>query len=140
MWKSALLLVFAMSMATAEGQHPVLAIGAQAPDFALPGVDGRVHKLIDYASSPVLVVVFTSNHCPIAQMYEQRILQLTEDYKRKGVGVVAIQPNGPHAILIEELDSPDMSESLPEMKLRAQCKHLDYPYLYDGETKQVSRA
>jgi len=134
-------LLFAAALAACAAEtHPILPAGSAAPDFALPGVDGKIHRLADYAASPVLAIVFTCNHCPIAQMYEQRILQLTEDYKRKGVGVVAIQPNGPHAILIEELDSPDMSESLPEMKLRAQCKHLDYPYLYDGETKQVSRA
>ena len=58
-------------------------------------VDGQIHKLSDYASSPILVVVFTCNHCPIAQMYEKRIQQLAKDYKDKGVAVVAIQGNDP---------------------------------------------
>ena len=125
---------------TPSGHHPILAAGSPAPNFDLPGVDGRMHKLSDYAASPVLAVVFTCNHCPIAQMYEQRIQQLYNDYKDKGVAVVAIQPNDPKAIRIDELDSSDLSDTLAEMKIRAQYKHLTYPYLYDGETQQVTRA
>jgi peroxiredoxin len=139
MWRLALILLVSLT-AVAEEHHPILPIGSPAPDFALPGVDGRIHKLSDYASSPVLAVVFTCNHCPIAQMYEQRIQQLANDYKGKGVAVVAIQPNDPKAIRIDELDSSDLSDSLAEMKIRAQYKHLTYTYLYDGETQQVARA
>jgi hypothetical protein len=73
-------------------------------------------------------------------MYERRIAQLTADYKDRGVAVVAIQPNDPKAIVIDELDSSDISDSLEEMKIRAQYKHLTYPYLYDGETQSVTRA
>jgi peroxiredoxin len=124
----------------AEQPHPILAIGSPAPNFELPGVDGKIHKLSDYASSPVLVVVFICNHCPIAQMYERRVAQLAEDYKDRGVAVVAIQPNDPTAIRIDELDSSDISDSLEEMKIRAQYKHLTYPYLYDGETQSVTDA
>jgi peroxiredoxin len=136
-----LLFAFLITL-TAVGQesHPILARGATAPDFALPGVDGNIHRLSDYAASPVLVVVFTCNHCPIAQMYEQRIQRLANDYKSKGVAVVAIEPNDPKAIRIDELDSSDVSDSLPEMKIRAQYKHLTYPYLYDGDTQSVTRA
>src|ERR1700761_1175605 len=120
--------------------HPILALGSPAPDFALPGVDGKVHKLSDYASSPVLAVIFTCNHCPIAQMYEQRIERLYEDYGKRGVAVVAIQGNDPKALTIEELDCSDISDSLPEMKTRFAYKHLHYPYLYDGDTQAVTRA
>jgi peroxiredoxin len=120
--------------------HPILALGSLAPDFELPGVDGKNHKLADYASSPVLVIVFACNHCPISQMYETRITQLAADYKDRGVSVVAIQPNDPKAIAIDELDSSDISDSLEEMKIRAEYKHLTYPYLYDGETQSVARA
>ncbi len=140
MWKLLVVLFLSLGVASAEEVHPVLALGSPAPDFSLPGVDGQVHKLSDYASSPVLVVVFTCNHCPIAQMYERRIQQLAADYKDKGVAVVAIQPNDPQAIRIDELDSSDVSDSLAEMKIRVQYKHLTYPYLYDGETQQVTRA
>ncbi len=134
----ALMLCGLASLAGAE--HPILAIGAEAPDFSLPGVDGQIHRLEDYASSPILVVVFTCNHCPIAQMYEQRIERLYNDYRDKGVALVAIQPNAPEALRIDELDSSDMSDTLDEMKIRVAFKHLTYPYLYDGETQSVARA
>jgi peroxiredoxin len=124
----------------AAENHPILPIGSAAPDFALPGTDGSIHRLSDYASSPNLVVVFTCNHCPIAQMYEQRIERLAADYKDRGVAVVAIQPNDPKALRIDELDSSDTSDSLDEMKIRVQYKHLTYPDLYDGDTQQVARA
>ena len=137
---SLLLLLSLAGLAWADDAHPVLALGSHAPNFELPGVDGKTHKLADYDASPVLVVVFTCNHCPIAQMYEQRIAQLAADYKDRGVAVVAIQPNDPSAIRIDELDSSDTSDSLEEMKIRAQFKHLTYPYLYDGETQAVTRA
>jgi len=136
-----LLTLLCLSLASwADDAHPILALGSPAPKFELPGVDGQTHKLADYDASPVLVVVFTCNHCPIAQMYEQRIAQLATDYKDRGVAVVAIEPNDPSAIRIDELDSSDTSDSLEEMKIRAQYKNLTYPYLYDGETQSVTRA
>jgi peroxiredoxin len=136
-------LIFSLLLAaSASGQtnHPILALGSPAPDFSLPGVDEKTHRLGDYAASPVLAVVFTCNHCPIAQMYEQRIQQLETDYRDRGVAVVAIQPNDPKAIRIDELDSSDISDSLDEMKIRVDYKNLRYPYLYDGETQSVTRA
>ena len=139
MWKALLLLALAPA-AWAGTSRPILSLGSTAPNFELPGVDGKIHKLADYASSPVLVVVFTCNHCPIAQMYERRIMQLAADYRDRNVAVVAIQPNDPKAITIDELDSSDMSDSLEEMKIRAEFKHLTYPYLYDGETQSVADA
>jgi peroxiredoxin len=138
-WKVFLSLLLSFA-ASAQEVHPILHLGSSAPDFSLPGVDGRTHKLSDYAGSPILMVVFTCNHCPIAQMYEQRIEQIANEYRDKGVAVVAIEPNDPAAIRIDELDSSDVSDSLPEMKVRVQYKHLTYPYLYDGETQSVTRA
>src|SRR2546425_8202345 len=117
MWR----LIFSLLLAFAAwGQttHPILAVGSPAPEFSLPGVDGKTHRLSDYAASPILVVVFTCNHCPIAQMYEERIGKLAADYEGRGVAVVAIQPNDPKAIRIDELDSSDISDSLDEMKIR----------------------
>jgi len=133
-----LFIVAAVSLAAET--HPILPIGSPAPDFALPGTDGNMHRLSDYAANPILVVVFTCNHCPIAQMYEQRIERLSADYKDRGVALVAIQPNDPKALRIDELDSSDTSDTLDEMKIRASYKHLTYPYLYDGDTQQVARA
>jgi peroxiredoxin len=120
--------------------HPILSIGSPAPDFSLPGVDGKTHSLSDYSSSPVLAVIFACNHCPISQMYEQRIQQLYDQFTSKGVAVVVIQPNDPNALRIDELDSSDISDTLDEMKIRVAWKHLTYPYLYDGETQSVTRA
>jgi peroxiredoxin len=139
MWRTIFLFLLTFT-ASAQTAHPILPLGSPAPDFSLPGVDGKTHNLADYASNPILVVVFTCNHCPIAQMYEQRIQQLEADYRDRGVAIVAIQPNNPKAIRIDELDSSDISDSLEEMKIRFAYKHLDYPYLYDGETQSVARA
>ncbi len=138
MWK--ILLVLLVSLSASAEDHPILPLGSAAPNFVLPGVDGKTHQLKDYASSQVLVVAFLCNHCPIAQMYERRVQQLAADYKSKGVAVVVIEPNDPKAIRIDELDSSDISDSLAEMKIRVQYKHLTYPYLYDGETQEVTRA
>jgi peroxiredoxin len=146
MWRVLLSLTLALApfgwaqKSWAQESHPILALGSPAPNFELPGIDGAIHKLSDYSSSPVLVVIFTCDHCPIAQMYERRITQLVTDYRDRGVAVVAIQPNDPKAIRIDELDSSDLSDSLDEMKIRAQYKHLTYPYLYDGETQSVAEA
>jgi peroxiredoxin len=120
--------------------HPILALGSAAPPFSLPGVDGKIHKLSDYVDTPVLVVVFTCDHCPVAQVYEQRIEKLYKDYGPRGVAVVAIQGNDPKALTIDELDSSDLSDTLAEMKIRVAWKHLHYPYLYDGATQSVARA
>jgi peroxiredoxin len=137
-WNLLAMLILPLTCFAAE--HPILPLGSAAPDFALPGVDGKIHKLSDYASSKLLVVVFTCDHCPNAQMYEGRVTQLYNDYKDKGVAVVAISPNDPKAIRIDELDSSDVSDTLEEMKIRVAYKHLAYPYLYDGETESVSQA
>jgi peroxiredoxin len=139
MWRMIVLFLLTLS-ASGQTAHPILALGSSAPDFSLPGVDGKIHRLADYGTSPILVVVFTCNHCPIAQMYEQRIQQLEADYRDRGVAVVAIQPNDPKAIRIDELDSSDISDTLDEMKIRVAYKNLHYPYLYDGETQSVTRA
>lgn len=137
---SSLLALLIAPLSGLAAEHPILPVGSAAPDFSLPGVDGKVHKLSDYASSKVLVVVFTCDHCPNAQMYEGRVTQLYNDYKDKGVAVVAISPNDPKAIRIDELDSSDVSDTLDEMKIRVAYKHLQYPYLYDGDTESVSQA
>lgn len=117
-----------------------LPIGAAAPDFQLPGVDGETHGLKDFASARVLVVIFTCNHCPTAQAYEKRIADLHHDFKDKGVAVVAISPNDPSALRLDELGYTDLSDSFEEMKIRARDHKFLYPYLYDGETQAVSKA
>jgi len=117
-----------------------LEIGAPAPDFNLPGVDGRNHRLSDYSDASILAVVFTCNHCPTAQAYEKRIQALADDYRGKGVALVAISPNDPLAVRLDELGYTDLSDSLEEMKIRARDHHFTFPYLYDGENQKVSLA
>jgi peroxiredoxin len=117
-----------------------LEIGAKAPDFKLPGVDGKVHKLAEYDKAKVLVIVFTCNHCPTAQAYEERIKKLAADYKDKGIVLVAISPNDPQAVRLDELGYTDLSDSLDEMKIRAKDKAFNFPYLYDGEKQEVAKA
>jgi peroxiredoxin len=120
------------------GDHKTLPIGASAPDFSLPGVDGKKYTLASFNRSPILVIVFTCNHCPTAQAYEDRIIQLTGDYKNKGVAVVAIMPNDPHSIRLDELGYTDMGDSFDEMKKRAAEKHFNFPYLYDGDHEDAA--
>lgn len=117
-----------------------LAIGAAAPDFNLPGVDGKMHALADYKDAEVLVIVFTCNHCPTAQAYEERIKKLASDFKDKGVALVAISPNDDKAVRLDELGYTDVGDSLADMKIRAKDKQFNFPYLYDGDTQAVSKA
>lgn len=117
-----------------------LAIGAQAPDFQLPGTDGKMYSLKSFASAKVLAIIFTCNHCPTAQAYEDRIIALTKDYKAKGVAVVAVSPNDPKAVALDELGYSDMGDSFEEMKIRVKEKGYNFPYLYDGDTEIMSRA
>ncbi len=140
MIRSLALAVTLCAAAFADDAHPVLAIGAKAPDFSLPGIDGKTHTLAEYSSAKVLAIVFTCNHCPTAQLYEGRIKKLADDYRGKGVTLVAIEPNDATAIRLDELGYTDVSDSLDEMKTRAEYRHFDFPYLYDGETQSVSNA
>ena len=119
--------------------HPILAIGAQAPDFSLPGIDGKTHQLAEYRE-PILVVMFICNHCPTSQLYEGRMKKLVTDYSGKGVEFVAINPNDPKAVTLSELGYTDVSDSVEEMKIRAEYRHFNFPYLWDGETQSVTQA
>ena len=123
-----------------EGGPPPLQIDAPAPDFCLPGIDGQTHCLKDYAASKVLVIVFTCNHCPTAQLYETRIKEIARDYRDRGVAVVAIQPNSPKSVRLDEMGYTDLGDSFEEMKVRAAYRKFNFPYLYDGETQKVARA
>lgn len=120
-------------------EHKTLAIGAAAPAFSLKGVDGNTYTLASFKKARILVIVFTCNHCPTAQAYEDRLIQLTKDYSTKGVSVVAIMPNDPKSINLDELGYTDMGDSFEEMKLRAAEKKYNFPYLYDGDTEEASK-
>jgi peroxiredoxin len=123
----------------ADENPPTLATGASAPDFALPGIDGKTYHLADFASSKILAIVFTCDHCPTAQLYEDRIKKLAADYRDRGVALVAIQPNDPKSVRLDEMGYTDLSDSFEEMKIRAKQSHFNFPYLYDGETQATAR-
>jgi peroxiredoxin len=117
-----------------------LEIGATAPDFKLPGVDGRNYTLTDFKDSDVLVLIFTCNHCPTARAYEERIKKLAADYKDKGVAVVCISSNDPCALRLDEMAWSDVGDSFEDMKIRAKDKEFNFLYLYDGDTQKVAKA
>ena len=130
----------AASRAEEGSAHLTLAIGAKAPDFELPGVDGKRYTLASFAGVKVLVFVFTANHCPTAQAYEERIERLHADFSGRGVQIVLVSPNDPLALRLDEEGYSDLGDSLEDMKVRAKDRGWTFPYLYDGETQSTSRA
>ena len=125
---------------SAQKQYKSLEIGQKAPDFNLPGVDGRNYRLVDFADAKVLVIIFHCNHCPTAQAYEGRMKKLAADYSSKGVAIVAISPNDPKSVRLDELGYSDMGDSFEDMKIRAKDMEYNFPYLYDGQNQKVSLA
>ncbi len=121
-----------------EREVPILGLGEKAPDFNLPGVDGKFHTLSEYEEADVLVVIFSCNHCPTAQAYEQRMIDLQNDYKNKGVQCIVISPNSPLGLLYEELGYSDLDDDYSSMVLRAEHLKYNFPYLYDGDTETAS--
>jgi peroxiredoxin len=107
--------------------NKVLSIGDAGPDFkAVIGTDDKPHSLSDYNAAKAVVVVFTCNHCPVAQAYEDRLMALQKDYKEKGVQLVAINVNNNDA------------DKLEAMKERAGIKGFNFPYLYDSTQKSAA--
>jgi thiol-disulfide isomerase/thioredoxin len=123
----------------AQEGYPILPIGSHAPDFSLPGIDGKTHSLKEYDSSKILAIIFNCNHCPVAQMYEKRIKQLVTDYRSRGVGFVVIMGNDDKAEKDSEWGYTDVGDSFEDMKIRAAYRGFNYPYLYDGATQSVTR-
>ncbi len=133
---SYLLTVFA----TADESVPVtLSLGSEAPVFNLRGVDDRNWSLSDFKDSELLLVIFTCNHCPTAQYYEERIKRIVSDYEDRGVAVVAISPNDPASVRLDELGWAVRGDSFDEMKAHAIDRGFNFPYLYDGDTEEVSK-
>lgn len=128
-------------LSTVVADEPnTLEIGASAPSFSLPGIDGKTYTLDDFGSYKILVIIFTANHCPTAQAYEERIDKLYRDFHDKGVGFVLVSPNHPRAVCLEELGYSDLADSFEDMKIRAADKKFPMPYLYDGDRQEMARA
>jgi len=105
-------------------------LGSTAPDFTLPGVDGKTHRLSDFRNSQALVVVFMCNHCPYVIATQGRINTLAREYASRQVQFIAINSN-------DSVRYPD--DSFDQMKVRAQEQNFSFPYLHD-ESQAVARA
>ena len=105
-------------------------LGDAAPDFSLPGADGKTYRLNDFASSHVVCVIFICNHCPYVKATIDRIIALQRDYVGKGVQVIGINSN-------ETVNHPE--DSLEHMVRWAKEKRFNFPYLRD-ESQAVARA
>jgi thiol-disulfide isomerase/thioredoxin len=144
--KSLLILLISLSYfygTSGQTTHPeskTLEIGSKAPDFDLLGVDGKRYTLKNFDKAKVLVVIFSCNHCPTAQAYEERIIALANDYKSKGVELAVISSSNVNALNYWELGWSDIGDSYDEMKIRATEKKFPYPYLYDGDDQKAALA
>ena len=117
----------------------VLKIGDDAPDFSLPGIDGKIHALAEFKSD-LLMVIFLSNHCPDSHAVESRLKKFISEMKGRSFSVVAINPNNPDGLTIDELGYSKYSDSYEEMKLYAKEQGFDFPYLNDGDTQKTAKA
>lgn len=137
------LLIFSGFGAIAQDQHyqpKTLEISSQAPNFSLTGVDDKTYTLADFASSKVLVVVFSCNHCPTAQAYQDRLIDIYNKYTSKGVALVVISPNSSKSLNLWEQGWSDLGDELGDMKIRAKDKGYKFPYLYDGDDQKAAIA
>ncbi len=95
-----------------------LQLDDRAPAFNLPSVDGRTYSLETFADRPVLVVIFSCNHCPYVQAYEDRMVAIQRDYRDRGVQFVAINSN-------DDRNYPE--DSFERMGARAKAKGFNFP-------------
>lgn len=123
--KAVLFLAAVVAIGGVAQRAAALGIGDKAPDWSgIVGVDDKDHGLADYEKAKAVVIVFTCNHCPVAKAYEDRLIALQKAYKKKGVQIVAVNVNNMAA------------DKLDKMKVRAEEKEFNFPYLYD-ETQKI---
>jgi thiol-disulfide isomerase/thioredoxin len=131
------------SVCDAQNNHPepkTLEIGSMAPDFSLKGIDGKIYTLADFAASKILVVVFSCNHCPTAQAYQDRLIRISDKYTSRGVSLIVISSNSSKSLNLWEQGWSDLGDSFEEMKIRAKDKGFNFPYLYDGDDQKTAIA
>lgn len=134
------MILFLVAFCYSGNDSKSLEIGGTAPDFSLIGIDDKTYTLENFSEADILVLIFTANHCPTAQAYEDRIMKLVDDYKDKGVDVVCISSNNPDALRLDEYGYTDIGDSFQDMKKRAKERQFNFPYLYDGDTQVVAKA
>jgi thiol-disulfide isomerase/thioredoxin len=135
---SLVILSYPSSQVAQERKVETLKIGQKAPDFNLVGVDDKRYTLASFNEYDILVILFTCNHCPTAQAYEDKFINYVNHYRYMGVGFVGISPNSPGALSLSELGYSDMGDDFEDMKIRARDKKYNFPYLYDGDTQEAS--
>ena len=136
----AIALIMLAHIARAEEGVQDLKIGDPAPDFALIGIDDKIHRLSDFNDGKVLVIFFTSNHCPTSHGAAARLRAFLDDFRPRGMTFVAINPNHPDGLSIDELGFSEYGDGFEDMKIYAADEGFDFPYLYDGETQAVAKA
>lgn len=120
-------LLGATTEALAGKFNRVLDVGDKAPAWKdLRGTDDNEHSLADLRKAKAVVVVFSCNHCPVAQSYEERLIAFQKEYKDKGVTLVAINVNNTPA------------DRLDKMKERAEKRGFNFTYLYDP-SQEIAR-
>jgi len=105
-------------------------LGHTAPDFTLPDVNGKSYSLNNFAANPLLLIIFSCNHCPYVQAYEERIMKLQNDFGKNGLQIIAVNANDADTYL---------EDSFEEMKKRAEEKKFNFFYLRD-ESQQTAKA
>ena len=106
-----------------------LSIGSKLLHFDLPATDGKNYSEKSFAGKNVLAVIFTCNHCPYAQAYQERIKALQKKFAERGAQIIAINSN-------DAVNYPD--DGFPQMVLRAKEKKFNFPYLWD-ESQEIAR-
>lgn len=125
---AALALGILASVAAADDAVKGLAIGSPVPmaGYKLKNVDGSEITLKEVMGQKGTLVVFTCNHCPFAQAWEERIVKLGNEYSTKGIGVIAVNSNDPEVV-------PD--DGFEAMQTRAKERKMTYPYAVDRGSK-----
>lgn len=126
---SLFIIINMITLLPSSAQNNGYAVGDMARDFKLKSIDGKMVSLSDYPKSKGFIVVFTCNHCPFSQAYEQRIINLHKKYNLKGFPVIAINPN-------DKTREPE--DSYENMQKRAKEKKYPFVYLYD-ETQEIAK-
>ncbi len=116
-----------------------LEIGDAAPDFKLPGIDGKTYTLADFSDPDILMVFFTGTHCPTSNGMQQRLLDLLDELKGESFEIVAINPNNNDGLRPDEFGYTDYDESFADSKRYAEDLGWDFPYLYDGYKQITAR-
>ncbi len=135
-------LLFFVGLEAVRAQEDIadLQIGDPAPDFNLPGIDGKTYSLEDFADGKLLMVFFTSNHCPTSHGVEERLFAFLDEMNENDLSFVAINPNHPDGLSVDELSYGIYNDGFEDMIRYAADRGFTFPYLYDGEKQDVARA